>query len=62
MWWIGILIVSPMWGMTSTQLFLQGWLAFLSAIIGTVGFVAGRVHRKTTALMMGTGIGMSIVC
>jgi len=60
MWWIGVLIVAPLWGMVSTQLFLQAWLAFINGIICIVGFFAGRVGRKATALGIGVGLGMAI--
>ena len=59
--WIGIFIVSPLWGMISAQLLLQAWLAFTNGIISIVGFFAGRVNRKTTALGIGVGIGSVIL-
>ncbi|MHB8413290.1 MAG: hypothetical protein ACYDDI_15280 [Candidatus Acidiferrales bacterium] len=51
--WLGILLISPVWGAVSTQLFLQGWLAFIGVFIGLIGFVKGSVPRKDTALLMG---------
>ena len=59
--WIGLLIVAPLWGMISTQLFLQAWLAFINGIISIVGFFAGRVDRKTTALGIGVGLGSAFL-
>lgn len=51
--WIGLLIVSPLWGMISAQLFLQAWLALSQLIIAAAGFVRGRVPRSETAMGMG---------
>jgi hypothetical protein len=59
--WIGVIIVAPLWGMVSTQLFLQAWLAFINGIISIIGFLAGRVHRKISALGIGAGLGSAIL-
>jgi len=50
MWWIGVIVIAPLWGMLSTQLFFQAWLSFINGIINIIGFFVGRVERKTTAL------------
>ena len=54
---IGIIIVAPLWGMISTQLFLQSWLAFIGIIINIIGIFRGKVLRKTTFL----GLGVALV-
>lgn len=54
--WIGILIISPLWGIISTQLFVQAWLAVASLVIYFLGFVRGSVSRKDTLLMMGVAL------
>jgi len=51
--WIGMLLVSPLWGCASTQLFLQSWLALVNLLINVLGFVRGAVPRKQTAIAMG---------
>lgn len=61
MHWVGVIIVAPMWGIISTQLFLQIWLALINAIINFVGFIAGRVDRKKTGLGFAMGIGSGII-
>ena len=59
--WIGILLVSPLWGGTSTQLFIQAWLFTANVFISLAGFVKGAVSRKTTALMMGVALAGAIL-
>src|ERR1035437_3147095 len=54
--WIGILIVSPLWGDISSQLFFQAWLGVANFFVGLFGFVKGKVPRKTTAILMGVAI------
>jgi len=61
MHWIGIIIVAPIWGMVSTQLFLQIWLALINAVISLAGLIAGRVNRKKTGIGFAMGIGSSII-
>ena len=61
MWWISILIVSPIWGMVSAQLFLQAGLGIITTIAGIIGFITGRVERKLTALMIGGGLALFIL-
>jgi hypothetical protein len=55
--WIGILIVSPFWGMISTQLFLQSWLSFINSIFCIIGLIRGKTSRKDTLL----GLAASII-
>lgn len=50
---IGVVIVSPAWGILSTQLFLQSWLAFINAIIISIGIIRGKVSRKNNLLGLG---------
>lgn len=59
--WIGILIVSPLWGGISTQLFIQAWLAVAHFFISVVGFIKGDVSRKTTGLMIGAAVAGIVV-
>lgn len=59
--WIGVLIVAPMWGMVSTQLFLQSWLFLINGFINIIGFIAGRVQRKITALGIAMGLGSALL-
>ena len=59
--WLGILIVSPLWGAISAQLFIQAWLAVANFLIALVGFVRGKVSRETTALGMGAAVTGVIV-
>jgi hypothetical protein len=54
---IGITIVSPFWGVISTQLFLQSWLAFIGAIMSIIGIIMGKVERQKTFM----GLGVSVV-
>jgi len=61
MWWISVLIVSPIWGIVSTKLFLQAWLGCINGIISIIGFLAGRVDRTITLIGIGTGFGLAIL-
>ena len=54
--WFGILVVSPLWGVISTQLFLQSWPALINFLIALLGFFRGAVKRKDTAMFMGVAI------
>ena len=54
--WLGILLISPLWGVLSTQLFIQSWMGVVNFFISFVGFVKGAVPRKTTALQMGVAL------
>ena len=60
--WIGVLIVSPIWGTISTRLFLQSWLALLQGIIGIIGLFDGRVERKVNGVLVGFSFGAMVVC
>lgn len=55
MFWLGVLVVSPLWGTLATRIVLQAWLALAQATIHAIGFVAGRVERKKNAVGMGFG-------
>lgn len=61
MQWIGLLIVSPLWGAISAQLLLQAWLAVCQMIISAVGFVRGRVPRSDTAMGMGVSLVQAVL-
>lgn len=54
--WIGVLVVSPLWGMLSTRLFLQSWLAAVTFLVAVLGFVRGAVPRKDNALAAGVAL------
>lgn len=58
--WLGILLISPIWGLLSTQLFIQAWLSVMIFIFSLVGFVKGTVPRKTTAIGMGAALSTVI--
>jgi hypothetical protein len=55
--WVGMLLVSPVWGWVSTQMFLQGWLSVVGIACGLAGLVRGRVPRLQNL----TGIGVGVV-
>ena len=52
MFWIGLILVSPIWGILSTALFMQIWLAILNIFINFFGFVKGTVARTSTGLAL----------
>lgn len=54
--WLGALLVSPLWGSLSAQLFLQSWLAFANFFIALLGFVKGGLPRRDAALLMGVSL------
>jgi len=54
--WLGILLVSPLWGAISAQLVLQAWMGVVNFFISFVGFVKGAVPRKDTALAMAVAL------
>ncbi|MGH8542110.1 MAG: hypothetical protein ACREX3_00345 [Gammaproteobacteria bacterium] len=56
MFWIGVLIISPLWGLVSTQLFLQACLSFASLVLSAVGLVRGRVPRRDTLMQIGVNV------
>ncbi len=53
---IGVIVVSPVWGILSTQLFLQSWLAFINAVIYIIGVIRNKVARKNNLLGLGVAI------
>ena len=55
-WIVGVIFVSPMWGAISSQLLLQGWLAFVNLIIHLIGLAKGRVERRLNFI----GIGVAL--
>jgi hypothetical protein len=55
--WIGAVFVSPEWGVASTALFSQAWLAFANFWIALIGFLRGKAGRGTPAVMMGVAAG-----
>mgnify|MGYP000402622816 CR=1 FL=1 len=59
--WIGILVVSPLWGMISTQMFVQSWLGVVLAGIGIIGAVAGRRPRQDCAILVAIGLAQALI-
>lgn len=53
---LGVLVVAPLWGAISAQLFLQAWLALSNLIIHLIGFVKGEVERKVNLLGAGASL------
>lgn len=54
--WVGVLLVSPVWGWVSTQVFLQGWLSVVGVACGLAGLVRGRVPRSQNLMSIGVGM------
>ena len=59
--WLGVLVVSSLWGIISSQFFFRAWLGLASFLISLVGFVKGSVPRKANALGMGAGLAHMVV-
>lgn len=55
---IGIVIVAPIWGILSTRLFLQSWLALINTGIHVFGLVTGKVDRRLN--FMGFGFSLAL--
>jgi hypothetical protein len=51
---VGVLLVSPVWGWFSAQLFLQCCLPIVGAVCGLAGLVRGRVSRWQNLMIIGT--------
>jgi len=58
---LGVIVVSPLWGIISTTLFLQSWLAFIGIIIWIIGIIRGKVERKTAFLGLGMAVGLGVL-
>lgn len=54
---IGLIVISPLWGMLSTQLFLQSWLSFINFGICLIGFIRGKTARRDNLI----GIGVCLL-
>lgn len=54
--WIGILFVSPFWGVLSSLLFAQSCVSLVGLFISLVGLVAGRVPRVD--ILLGASAGL----
>jgi hypothetical protein len=52
---LGVLFVSPLWGIVSTQLFFQSWLAAFGVLFAGVGLFTGAVGRKSSLLYIAIG-------
>lgn len=59
--WLGILLISPLWGYFSTRCFIQAWLGIAQFFIHLVGFVKGVVPRKDNVLYMGVSISIIVL-
>jgi hypothetical protein len=46
---IGPFVVAPLWGFLSTELFLQGWLAYADMFIAIASLVRGRTTGSRAA-------------
>lgn len=46
---IGPFVVAPVWGFLSTELFLQGWLAYADMFIAVASLVRGRATGSQAA-------------
>jgi hypothetical protein len=49
MYWLGLLIVAPVWAMLSAQLLLMGILAFANFVIAIVGLCKKAVSLRVAA-------------
>ncbi|HLF08052.1 MAG TPA: hypothetical protein VI789_01710 [Dehalococcoidia bacterium] len=58
---IGILVVAPLWGAMSTQLFLQAWLAVINVVSSVIGLARAKVPRKWVFLGLGVYAVQAIV-
>lgn len=54
--WLGILLISPVWGYLSARCFIQASLGVAQFFIHLVGFFKGVVPRNDNALYMGVAI------
>lgn len=54
--WLGILLISPVWGYLSTRCFIQAWVGVALFFIHLVGFFKGAVPRNDNALYMSVAI------
>jgi hypothetical protein len=59
--WVGVLVVSPLWGFLSTQLFIQAWLAVAGLVCGSIGLLRGRVEPGVNLIAIGTGLASVIL-
>ncbi|MBI1206929.1 MAG: hypothetical protein GC191_06535 [Azospirillum sp.] len=55
-WFFGVVIVAPLWGMLSTQIFSQSWLSFINFVICVIGAILGKVPRRQNLIGMGVSI------
>jgi hypothetical protein len=57
--WLNILIVSPLWGMLSAQLFIQACVFLVTFVFGLIGLVksADKVPRSSNVAAVAASIG-----
>jgi hypothetical protein len=60
--WIGAFVVSPCWGWSSTQLFLQAWLAYADLFIAIVSLARGRMTRSRATGAIFAALASGVVC
>jgi hypothetical protein len=58
----GIIVVGPLWGLLSAQLFFQTGEEFIKGVIYLMGFLRHKVKGRTMLIRMITAFVTSIVC
>jgi hypothetical protein len=58
----GIIVVGPLWGLISAQLFFQTGEEFIKAVIYLFGFLRHKVKGRTMLLRMTVAFATSILC
>jgi hypothetical protein len=58
----GIIVVGPLWGLISAQLFFQTGEEFIKGVIYLLGFVRHKVNGRIMLVRMVTAFVTSIVC
>jgi hypothetical protein len=59
---IGPFVLAPVWGWVSTQLFLQGWLAYADMFIAIASLVRGRATGSRAAEAAFGAFVTGVVC
>jgi hypothetical protein len=45
---VGLLLVSPVWALVSTRLFMETWFSLYAAVVSAVGLVRGTADRRVS--------------
>ena len=61
MYWLHILVIAPLWGMISAQLFLQGALAGLNFLIAVVGLLKRKVPFDVIAAALAVSLFSAVL-